>query len=212
MVRTETLALQRLEVALELARTASVVPHAGGRQQANVARPLRGEKAVATLAPLVVLGAEEGEVDRPWESFGVVLLDLVPRCEHAHGRGRIAAAAVGLVHDWLEEVFAIGAGPVPRLGEGSAFRNLVLLFLQEAALAWAASWLGHALLHHQLVHVPRWVHALDASVPVDLAQRPAVPLGHLAGLPAKLEHCELLVELRDHLRLRVLVQRLVVSR
>mmetsp|Transcript_92449 Transcript_92449/g.270624 ORF Transcript_92449/g.270624 Transcript_92449/m.270624 type:complete len:219 (-) Transcript_92449:65-721(-) len=73
------LARQGAEVALEAAGAARVVPHAGAGEQAHVLRPLGREDAVASIAALVVLGAEEGEVDRPGRNTGVILLDSVAR-------------------------------------------------------------------------------------------------------------------------------------
>merc|ERR1719210_361922 len=64
------LAFQRSQVALELARALCAVPHACGRKQSHIARPLREEEAVATLTTLVIFRAMKRKADRPGEQIG----------------------------------------------------------------------------------------------------------------------------------------------
>mmetsp|Transcript_116382 Transcript_116382/g.336161 ORF Transcript_116382/g.336161 Transcript_116382/m.336161 type:complete len:539 (+) Transcript_116382:97-1713(+) len=200
-VRAEALALQGLEIALQLARAARVVAHARRRQQADVPAPLRGQEAITALATLVVLGAKEGEVDGPGQRLGVVLADLVAGGEHAHGRCRVAAAAVGLVHHGFQEVLAVLVRPVELLRQRQRL-------LQEAARRRLR--LERVLLEHLAVHLPRAVVALDPGVRVDLAHGSAIPLWHGPGAPAELKHCQLLVQLPDDFLLRLRRHRLPV--
>ena len=73
-----------LEVALELARTLSVVAHARSRDETNFLRPLRRKKSIAALTTLIELRAEEGEIDGPRDGFCVVQHYLRARGKHSH--------------------------------------------------------------------------------------------------------------------------------
>mmetsp|Transcript_140141 Transcript_140141/g.390732 ORF Transcript_140141/g.390732 Transcript_140141/m.390732 type:complete len:347 (+) Transcript_140141:723-1763(+) len=141
------------------------------------------------------------EADGPWEQICVVLGDLVPCGEHPHGRGGVAAPAVGLVHDRLQVVDPADVGPVPLLWEVPA-----LAPLQEAGLRWHA----RRLLPQHVAVEPR-AAAPDTGVGIHLAHGPAVPLGHGARAPAELQHGELLVECRNPVALGRAVQALAAG-
>mmetsp|Transcript_91304 Transcript_91304/g.237887 ORF Transcript_91304/g.237887 Transcript_91304/m.237887 type:complete len:538 (-) Transcript_91304:86-1699(-) len=206
VVRPVPLALQLVQVTLQLAGASGVVAHARGGHQAHVRGPLAHQEGVAPLAALVVLAAEEGHVDRPGEHAGVVLPDLVPGAQHAHRGGRVAAAAVALVHHGLQPVRAVrGVTPVPRRGQRGRARAL-----QEARARVPAPRGG--LQHHVAVELARRRQAPDPCVAVDLAHGLPDPLPHDARLPAELQHVEPGVQPRHLLRHGRVGHRLVLCR
>mmetsp|Transcript_38287 Transcript_38287/g.80052 ORF Transcript_38287/g.80052 Transcript_38287/m.80052 type:complete len:299 (-) Transcript_38287:824-1720(-) len=107
-----TVALPELfEVAIDLALALGRVGGAGGRQEADVLGPLRGEKAIAAFAALVVLRAVEREGNGPRLRLRIVYADLVPGGQHPHSRHHIAATAISLVHHLLDKVLPVADIP-----------------------------------------------------------------------------------------------------